>query len=89
VNERGAPFNLHITSLWPDAADDDANIAWTRALSEAIRPFTTGRVYANFIGDEGRERAIASFGADYARLQEIKRRYDPANLFRSTQNIVP
>jgi FAD/FMN-containing dehydrogenase len=90
IGERGAPFNIHITSLWPDRADDDANIAWTRELGAAMKPFTTGRVYVNFIGDEGRDRVVASFGREgYARLQALKQRYDPGNLFRSNQNIEP
>jgi len=90
VSERGAPFNLHITSVWEDAADDEDNIAWTRALGTAVKPFATGRVYVNFIGDEGEERVIASFGREgYRRLQAIKDRYDPDNLFRSTQNVKP
>jgi len=90
VSERHAPFNLHILSLWPDSANDDANIAWTRELSAAMKPFTTGRVYVNFIGDEGEERVVASFGREgYRRLQTIKDRYDPDNLFRSAQNVKP
>ncbi len=90
ISERGAPFNLHVTSLWEDPADDAENIAWTRALGAAMKPFSTGRVYVNFIGDEGEERVIASFGRDsYRRLQAIKDRYDPDNLFRSTQNVKP
>ena len=63
---------------------------WTRELSAALKPFTTGRVYVNFIGDEGEERVVASFGADgYARLQTLKDRYDPGNLFRTSQNVRP
>ncbi len=90
IGQRDAPFNLHITSLWAEPGDDAANIAWTRALSAAIRPHTTGRVYVNFIGDEGPERVVASFGAEgYARLQALKDRYDPANVFRPSQNIRP
>lgn len=90
IAERGAPFNLHITSLWSDPAGDEANIAWTRALGAAMKPFTTGRVYVNFIGDEGRDRVVASFGrAGYARLQALKDRYDPENLFSSNQNVLP
>jgi hypothetical protein len=90
VGARQAPFNIHITSLWPDPADDDANIVWTRELSAAMKPFTTGRVYVNFIGDEGQDRIVASFGREgYARLQALKDRYDPDNLFRSNQNIKP
>jgi FAD/FMN-containing dehydrogenase/pimeloyl-ACP methyl ester carboxylesterase len=85
-----APFNVHITSQWEDPADDEANIAWTRELSAALRPFTTGRVYVNFIGDEGEERVVASFGAEgYRRMQALKDRYDPGNLFRTSQNVMP
>ena len=85
-----APFNIHITSQWEDPGDDEANIAWTRELSAALRPFTTGRVYVNFIGDEGEERVVASFGAEgYRRLQALKDRYDPGNLFRTSQNVKP
>jgi FAD/FMN-containing dehydrogenase/pimeloyl-ACP methyl ester carboxylesterase len=90
IGDRRAPFNLHITSLWRDRADDAANIAWTRELRAAIKPFTTGRVYVNFIGDEGHERVVASFGREgYARMQALKDRYDPDNLFRSNQNVRP
>ena len=90
IGQRQAPFNIHITSLWTDPADDDANIAWTRELGAAMKPFTTGRVYVNFIGDEGQDRVIAAFGAEgYARLQALKDRYDPYNLFRSNQNVKP
>ena len=90
IGQRQAPLNIHITSLWPDPADDDANIAWTRELGASLKPFTTGRVYVNFIGDEGQDRVIASFGREgYARLQALKDRYDPENLFRSNQNIKP
>jgi hypothetical protein len=90
IGEREAPFNIHITSLWPDPADDDANIAWTRALGAALKPFTTGRVYVNFIGDEGEERVVAAFGREgYARMQALKDLYDPHNVFRSSQNVRP
>ena len=60
------------------------------SASAAIQPFATGRVYVNFIGDEGEERVVAAYGAEsYARLQAIKDRYDPGNLFRSSLNITP
>ena len=55
-----------------------------------MKPFTTGRVYVNFIGDEGEERVVAAFGREgYRRLQALKHEYDPDNLFRSNQNIPP
>jgi FAD/FMN-containing dehydrogenase len=90
VDPLEAPFNVHITSQWEDPVDDEANVAWTRGLSAALEPFTTGRVYVNFIGDEGEERVVASFGsAGYRRMQALKDRYDPGNLFRTSQNVRP
>ena len=89
LSDREAPFDVHAVSLWRDPADDERNVAFTRGFHEAMRPFATGRVYVNFLSDEGRERAIASWGDDYARLQELKRRYDPENVFRASQNITP
>ncbi len=90
IEPHEAPFNIHITSQWEDPADDEANIAWTREFSAALKPFTTGRVYVNFIGDEGEERVVASFGVEGCRrLQALKDRYDPSNLFRASQNVKP
>jgi FAD/FMN-containing dehydrogenase len=90
LGSRGAPFNIHITSLWADPADDEANIAWTRELSAQMKRFATGHAYLNFLGDEGDERVIAAFTPEsYARLTALKDRYDPDNLFRSNQNIKP
>ena len=90
LGQRAAPFNVHFLSLWPDPADTDRNIAYTRAFSAAMKPFTTGHVYLNFIGDEGADRVEASFGAEkWARLRALKKTWDPTNLFRLNQNIPP
>jgi len=88
--QRNAPWNVHFLSLWPDPADDDVNIAYTRAIATAMKPWTTGRAYLNFIGDEGQGRVEAAFGAEkYVRLQQLKAKWDPTNLFRHNQNIPP
>jgi berberine-like enzyme len=88
--QREAPFNLHILTMWPEASMDDPCIAWTRELGAAMKPFTTGRVYLNFIGDEGSDRVVAAFGEQtYSRLQALKDRYDPDNVFRFNQNVKP
>jgi FAD/FMN-containing dehydrogenase len=88
--ERTAPFNTHYLSMWEDAADDDKNIAYTRAIAAAMKPWTTGRVYLNYIGDEGLHRVESSFGEKkYARLQALKAEWDPDNLFCHNQNIKP
>ncbi|WP_431676251.1 FAD-binding oxidoreductase [Kitasatospora sp. KL5] len=82
-------FNFLATSLWPNPADTDANIAWTRAYWDAVRPFTTGGVYINYLGAEGEDRVRAAYGADYDRLVAVKDAYDPENVFRLNQNIAP
>jgi FAD/FMN-containing dehydrogenase len=88
--QRSAPFNIHYLSMWADASDDDTNISFTRQVSTAIKPWTTGGVYINFIGDEGQARLEAAYGQEkYARLQRIKRVWDPDNVFRHNQNIPP
>jgi hypothetical protein len=88
--QRTAPWNLHYLSVWPDPADDERNIAYTRAIAAAMKPWTTGGLYLNFIGDEGMQRVEAAFGAEkYARLRALKREWDPTNLLRHNQNIPP
>ncbi|WP_427307403.1 BBE domain-containing protein [Cupriavidus sp. H39] len=62
---------------------------WARAMWQAVRPFSTGGVYANNLGDEGKDRVRAAYGENYARLVAIKRKYDPDNVFRLNQNIDP
>jgi FAD/FMN-containing dehydrogenase len=88
--QRDAPFNMHMLSMWADPADTETNIAYTRAIAAAMKPWTTGRVYLNFIGDEGPGRVEAAFGPEkFARLQQVKDAWDPTNLFRHNQNIPP
>jgi FAD/FMN-containing dehydrogenase len=88
--QRDAPWNIHYLSMWADPADTDTNIGHTRRLASALEPWTTGRVYLNYIGDEGGSRVAAAFGPEkYARLQQVKKAWDPDNLFRHNQNIPP
>ncbi len=88
--QRTAPFNVHYLGMWTDPADDDANIAFIREMAAVMKPWTTGRVYINFIGDEGPGRVEAAYGPEkYSRLQRIKRVWDPNNVFRHNQNIPP
>jgi FAD/FMN-containing dehydrogenase len=88
--QRQAPWNMHYLSMWPDPADTETNVAYTRDIANAMKPWTTGRAYLNFIGDEGAGRVEAAFGPEkYARLAQLKREWDPTNLFRHNQNIAP
>ncbi|MGE0621410.1 MAG: FAD-binding oxidoreductase [Pseudomonadales bacterium] len=77
---RDVPFSLGIWSGWTDAADDDANITWTRRFFEAVRPHGAG-VYVNYLGADEGDRLEEAYGANYARLVELKRRWDPDNVF--------
>jgi FAD/FMN-containing dehydrogenase len=85
---RDATFMVHQIGCWEDPADDEKHVAWVREQSEAMQPYKTGGVYLNFMADEDRVRA--GFGDEkYARLVQIKRTYDPDNVFRFNQNIKP
>lgn len=86
---RTASYDCFPIAIWDDPANDETHISWVRDLWDALRPFSTGGVYANNLGEEGDERVHAAFGDNYRRLAEIKRKYDPSNLFRLNQNIKP
>jgi FAD/FMN-containing dehydrogenase len=87
---RNWPFNFLVTSIWGDPADTDANIRWTREFCDAMEPFLADAVYVNYLGEEGEERIRSAYSpATYARLAALKKKYDPANLFRLNQNIKP
>ncbi len=86
---RDATFAVALGASWSDPADDEANIAWSRAYHRDLQPSSLGGAYVNFTsGDEDGQGADA-YGTHLARLAEVKGRYDPDNLFRLNQNITP
>jgi FAD/FMN-containing dehydrogenase len=89
--DRSMPFMLSLDAIWSKPEDDDANIGWVRSLWTRMQRHSTGRLYLNFPGHgEGETLVRDALGAEtYARLQKIKSKYDPENLFRMNQNIVP
>jgi len=90
--DRSMPYMFSIDSIWREAADDQTNIAWTRDFWKRMKAHSHhGRMYLNFpgLGEEGERPVRDTFGANYVRLQAIKRKYDPENLFRFNQNIQP
>ena len=90
VGNRDARYLFNLTSSWERAEDDAANIAWAREGWQGLKQFSTGGTYINFLNeDEGEERIGAALGRATARLAEIKRRWDPTNLFRTNRNIRP
>jgi FAD/FMN-containing dehydrogenase len=87
---RDAGWNYHILSQWPDPAEEERQIAWTREFAEAMAPSSLDGVYLNFQADETGDLVQRSFGPEkYARLVELKDRYDPDNVFHLNQNIKP
>ncbi|GGG47687.1 FAD-binding oxidoreductase [Bizionia arctica] len=74
-----------------DPDPEKANIItdWCKAYYNALHPYAAGGAYSNFMMDEGQERVKASYKHNYDRLLQIKKAYDPENLFRVNQNIKP
>ncbi|MGW3358936.1 FAD-binding oxidoreductase [Streptomyces bungoensis] len=90
VPYRDAAWAAHPLAVWADPADDERAAAWVRDVRADVRPWSTGAVYLNFIGDEGAERVRAGLGAGNGlRLAKVKRRWDPDNVFRFNHNIRP
>ncbi|MDM0028997.1 FAD-binding oxidoreductase [Variovorax saccharolyticus] len=86
---RDARWAEVIVGVSPDAQERAAITDWTKRYWEALHPHSAGGAYVNMMMDEGEERIRASYRGNYARLVEVKRRYDPDNLFRVNQNIRP
>ena len=89
--DRSMPYMLSLDAIWSGPGDDEANIGWVRSLWNAMQRYSTGRLYLNFPGHgEGADLVRDAFGDQtYARLQKVKRKYDPQNLFHMNQNILP
>jgi hypothetical protein len=91
VGNRDARFVIGVKGMW-DAGEPDAESfrQWIRRAGTRIRPFSTGRSYINFqTADEDEQRIHATYGTNFERLTEIKKVYDPDNMFRVNRNITP
>ena len=86
---REAGHNLLIISQWTDPAETDEGIAWARTTFDALAPHMAERAYTNYLPADDHDRVRQAFGLNYERLLELKRRYDPGNLFHLNQNIDP
>jgi len=90
ITNRSTRWVTHPFALWEDPADTDANIAWARGFRRDIARYASGGAWLNFMGDEGQDRVRAAFGDEnYERLARVKAEWDPKNVFRGNQNIVP
>ena len=86
---RDAKFVMNFHGRWENPADDELCVAWARDFFNATAPFASGGVYVNFLTDDEGDRVRAAYGPNYNRLAQVKRKYDPDNLFRMNQNIKP
>jgi FAD/FMN-containing dehydrogenase len=80
--------NLLLISQWTDPADTDRGIAWARETFEELGPYMAERSYTNYLPADDHDRVRQAYGVNYDRLVELKRRYDPDNLFHLNQNLV-
>jgi FAD/FMN-containing dehydrogenase len=86
---RGATWAQVIVGVDPDPANNEQLIKWTKDYWLALHPHSAGGAYVNFMMEEGQDRIKATYRDNYPRLAEIKRKYDPTNLFHVNQNIKP
>jgi FAD/FMN-containing dehydrogenase len=90
VPHRQEGWNLLLPTVWNDPADTEVNITWTKDTHAAFGQNLTERRWLNYLGDDQGEDAIrGAYGPNYDRLLELKRRYDPDNVFRHNHNIDP
>lgn len=90
--DRTAPWAVWVVGQWTDPAEDATHRDWARGVSASLAPWATGGVYVNAIGGDVTDaRALAAYGgvAKYERLRELKRAWDPDNLFHLNHNIAP
>jgi FAD/FMN-containing dehydrogenase len=86
---RDANFATVIAGMWPDPDQNAANTKWVRDYYDATAPLSEEGGYINFMAGDDQERIKANYKGNYDRLVEVKRKYDPGNLFHLNQNIKP
>ena len=91
VGNRDARYVFGALGMWePGEPRADEYRDWVGEAGDQLRPFSTGGNYINFqTADEDEERIRATYGANFERVLEVKRKYDPGNLFRSNRNVRP
>jgi len=82
-------FNVVLISQWTDPSQNDTHIAWCRNTYAALQPYLAQTRYVNYLATDEDAAAAAAYGPNYARLQELKTKYDPDNFFHANVNIRP
>ncbi len=87
---RAVGYNLGLFAEWTNPADTERNIAWTRESYAAMKSFVAPGRYVNYLDiDEPGDPAAEAYGPNYARLRQLKTKFDPTNFFHMNQNIRP
>lgn len=86
---RDAKFVLNVHGRWEEATQDAMGIAWAREFFQTSAPYASAGAYVNFMTEEESDRIKTAYGANYDRLVQLKRQYDPENIFHLNQNIKP
>jgi len=86
---RGPGYSFAALHPWLDPADADASRTWVGDFFAEMAPFLANGVYSNYLGDEGDGRVRAAYGRAWDGLVSLKRAYDPDNVFRLNQNVLP
>ena len=90
AGNRDAHYVLNVTGAWDKTEEDKPNIEWVRKTWEDLKKFSTGGTYINFLTeDEGSERTKIALGKALERLAEVKKKWDPDNMFCTNRNITP
>ena len=82
-------YNLGSFCIWDNSKDEVASREWVAGFWQATKPYLSGRVYVNYLGQEGAEQVREAYGPNFDRLAALKKKYDPTNFFRLNQNIPP
>jgi FAD/FMN-containing dehydrogenase len=88
-SSRDANYVMNVHGRWASAAEDERCIAWARDFFAKSQRFASGGAYINFLTQDEADRISFAYGATYNQLVELKKKYDPTNLFRMNQNIRP
>lgn len=87
--DRAAKFIMNVHGRWGTMEEDRPGITWARSVFDAVTPFASGGRYVNFMTGDELDRVSGAYGPGYQRLQDLKRKWDPNNMFRLNQNIKP
>jgi len=86
---RSSLFNISIIAQWVRDDETEASLRWVEELMATLKPHLSGEVYQNYADEQIEDWPVAYYGANYARLQQVKRAYDPDDFFHHPQSIRP